>query len=120
MRVVMRFSLACWRGKASAGRTVSFEGKNGVMAQITGALDLSALGRYPLRAGVVYLKKWPVFYSGQASVQAALALRSELPADQIKSVTIESYSRLLGRGVSDAEKWTPKSRETADHSVPFC
>jgi 2-methylcitrate dehydratase len=90
------------------------------MSQITGPLDLSALGRHPLRAGVVYLKKWPVFYSGQASVQAALALRSELPPDQIKSVTIESYSRLFGRGASDAEKWTPKSRETADHSVPFC
>ena len=90
------------------------------MAQITGSLDLSALGRHPLRAGVVYLKTWPVFYSGQASVQAALALRSELPADQIQSINIESYSRLLGRGASDPEKWAPKSRETADHSVPFC
>ena len=27
---------------------------------------------------------------------------------------------LLGRGATDAEKWAPKSRETADHSVPFC
>ena len=130
--------LSMWKGLASAnacrnavfacmlaregvtGPYLSFDGKNGVIAQITGPLDLSALGKHPLRAGVVYLKKWPVFYSGQASVEAALALRSELPADQIKSVTIESYSRLLGRGASDAEKWTPKSRETADHSVPFC
>ena len=130
--------LSMWKGLASAnacrnavfacalaregvsGPYLSFEGKSGVTAQITGPLDLSALGRHPLRAGVVYLKSWPVFYSGQASVQAALALRAELPADQIESITIESYSRLLGRGASDREKWAPRSRETADHSVPFC
>jgi 2-methylcitrate dehydratase len=33
---------------------------------------------------------------------------------------VETYKRLLGRGATDAEKWAPKSRETADHSVPFC
>jgi 2-methylcitrate dehydratase len=130
--------LSMWKGLASAnacrnavfacmlaregvtGPYLSFEGKNGLIGQITGPLELSALGRHPLRAGVVYLKRWPVFYSGQASVQAALALRSELPANQIKSITIESYNRLLGRGATDTEKWTPKSRETADHSIPFC
>ncbi len=130
--------LSMWKGLASAnacrnaifacalaragvsGPYLSFAGKSGVTAQITGPLDLSALGRHPLRAGVVYLKSWPVFYSGQASVQAALALRAELPADQIRSITIESYGRLLGRGASDREKWAPRSRETADHSVPFC
>jgi 2-methylcitrate dehydratase len=130
--------LSMWKGLASAnacrnavfactlaregisGPYLSFEGKSGVTAQITGPLDLSALGRHPLRAGVVYLKSWPVFYSGQASVQAALALRAALPADQIEWITIESYSRLLGRGASDREKWAPKSRGTADHSVAFC
>ena len=53
-------------------------------------------------------------------MQAALALRKSYAPREIKSVTVESYQRLLGRGATDPEKWTPKSRETADHSVPFC
>jgi 2-methylcitrate dehydratase len=53
-------------------------------------------------------------------VQAALALRKIVSPREIESVIVESYKRLLGRGATDPEKWTPKSRETADHSVPFC
>ena len=130
--------LSMWKGLASAnacrngvfaamlaadgvtGPGFCFEGKNGLTSQVTGPLELSGLGKQPLRAGIVYLKSWPVFYSAQASVQAALALRKIVSPREIKSVTIESYQRLLGRGATDPEKWTPKSRETADHSVPFC
>jgi 2-methylcitrate dehydratase len=129
--------LSMWKGLASAnacrngvfacmlaaegvtGPYLSFEGKNGLLAQMTGPLDLSALGSQPLRAGIVYLKGWPVFYSAQASVQAALALREKVAVGEIKGITIESYKRLLGRGANDPEKWAPKSRETADHSLPF-
>jgi len=130
--------LSMWKGLASAnacrngvfaamlagdgvtGPDLSFEGKNGLIAQVTGPLELSALGRQPLRAGIVYLKSWPVFYSAQASVQAALALKKTISLKEIKSITVASYKRLLGRGATDPEKWTPQSRETADHSVPFC
>ena len=130
--------LSMWKGLASAnacrngvfasmlaadgvtGPGFCFEGKNGLISQVTGPLELSGLGKQPLRAGIVYLKSWPVFYSAQASVQAALALRKIVSPREIKSVTVESYKRLLGRGATDPEKWTPKSRETADHSVPFC
>jgi 2-methylcitrate dehydratase len=130
--------LSMWKGLASAnacrngvfasmlaregvtGPDHFFEGKNGLIAQITGPLDLSSLGRHPLRAGIVYLKSWPVFYSAQVPVQTSLALRDRAAIHDIESVTVESYSRVLGRGAADAEKWRPKSRETADHSVPFC
>jgi 2-methylcitrate dehydratase len=130
--------LSMWKGMASAnacrngifacllaqagvsGPYQSFSGKSGFVQQITGPLDLSRLGAVPLRAGIVYLKSWPIFFSAQASVDAALKLREKVRAAEIKSLTVESYQRLLGRGATDAEKWTPKSRETADHSVPFC
>ena len=90
--------LSMWKGLASAnacrngvfasmlaadgvtGPDRCFEGKNGLIAQVTGSLDLSALGKQPLRAGIVYLKSWPVFYSAQASVQAALELRKSCSA----------------------------------------
>jgi 2-methylcitrate dehydratase len=53
-------------------------------------------------------------------VDAAIKLREKVQPAEIKSLVVESYQRLLGRGSADAEKWAPKSRETADHSVPFC
>jgi 2-methylcitrate dehydratase len=130
--------LSMWKGMASAngcrngvfacllaqagvsGPYLSFEGKNGFMQQISGPLDLSRLGASPLRAGIVYLKSWPVFYSAQAAVDAAMKLREKVQSGEIKSLIVESYQRLIGRGATDAEKWAPKSRETADHSVPFC
>lgn len=130
--------LSMWKGMASAnacrngmfacllaqagvsGPYLPFEGKSGFVAQVTGPLDLSRLGAAPLRAGIVYLKSWPVFYSAQACVDAAMKLRAKVQPGEIQSLVVETYSRLLGRGANDAEKWTPKSRETADHSVPFC
>ena len=130
--------LSMWKGMASAnacrngvfacslaqagvsGPYLSFEGKSGFVRQISGPLDLSRLGGSPLRAGIVYLKNWPVFYSAQGAVDAAIELREKVRPAEIKSLVVDSYQRLLGRGATDAEKWAPKSRETADHSVPFC
>jgi 2-methylcitrate dehydratase len=130
--------LSMWKGMASAnacrnglfacllaqagvsGPYQSFEGKSGFLQQVCGPLDLSRLGASPLRAGVVYLKNWPVFYSAQGAVDAAIKLREKVRAEEVKSLAVESYQRLIGRGATDPEKWVPKSRETADHSVPFC
>jgi 2-methylcitrate dehydratase len=112
---------ACLLAQAGvSGPHLSFEGKSGFVQQVSGPLDLSRLGAAPLRAGIVYLKTWPVFYSAQAAVDAAIKLREKVRPAEIKSLVVESYQRLLGRGAADAEKWAPKSRETADHSVPFC
>jgi 2-methylcitrate dehydratase len=127
-----------WKGMASAnacrngvfaallaregvsGPHLPFEGKSGFLHQVCGPLDLTRLGTAPLRAGTVYLKSWPIFYSAQAAVDAAIKLRAKVRAAEIKSLAVESYQRLIGRGATDPEKWIPKSRETADHSVPFC
>ena len=130
--------LSMWKGMASAnacrngvfaallarqgvnGPHLAFEGKSGFLQQVCGPLDLTRLGAAPLRAGIVYLKSWPIFYSAQAAVDAAIELRAKVRAAEIKSLTVKSYQRLIGRGATDPEKWIPKSRETADHSVPFC
>jgi 2-methylcitrate dehydratase len=53
-------------------------------------------------------------------VDAAIELREKVRPEEIKTLVVESYQRLIGRGATDREKWTPQSRETADHSVPFC
>ena len=130
--------LSMWKGMASAnacrngvfacllaragvsGPHLPFEGKSGFLQQVCGPLDLSRLGAAPLRASIVYLKNWPVFYSAQGAVDAAIKLREKVRAKEVKALAVESYQRLIGRGATDPEKWAPKSRETADHSVPFC
>lgn len=74
-----------------------------------------------------YIKHYPVEYHAQTAVEVALALRAELITaegtrviEQVTDVEIGSYDvaiEIIGR---DPEKWRPTTRETADHSFPYC
>lgn len=74
-----------------------------------------------------YIKHYPVEYHAQTAVEASLALRNELmeaegahAIDHVMDVEIGSYDvaiEIIGR---DPEKWRPATRETADHSFPYC
>ncbi len=81
-----------------------------------------------------YIKHYPVEYHAQTAVEAALVVREELlraegtsgarssrqTLERITEVEIGSYDvaiEIIGR---DPEKWRPRTRETADHSFPFC
>jgi 2-methylcitrate dehydratase len=67
------------------------------------------------------IKCWPVEYHAQSAVQAALELRQEIGGDyrKIESVLIDSHDAAVQIIGSEPEKWRPKSRETADHSLPY-
>jgi 2-methylcitrate dehydratase len=67
------------------------------------------------------IKCWPVEYHAQSAVQAALELRQEIGGDasKIDSVLVESHDAAVQIIGSEPEKWRPKSRETADHSLPY-
>jgi 2-methylcitrate dehydratase len=66
------------------------------------------------------IKFWPAEYHSQSAIEAALALRKEVgdPA-KIKQVVIESHDAAVDIIGSEPEKWKPKTRETADHSLPY-
>src|SRR5437016_12626134 len=66
------------------------------------------------------IKYWPAEYHSQSAIEAALALRKEVgdPA-KIKQVIIESHDSAVDIIGSEPEKWKPKTRETADHSLPY-
>src|SRR5437762_12540489 len=66
------------------------------------------------------IKYWPAEYHSQSAIEAALALRKEVgnPA-KIKQVIIESHDAAVEIIGSEPEKWKPKTRETADHSLPY-
>jgi 2-methylcitrate dehydratase len=66
------------------------------------------------------IKYWPAEYHSQSAIEAALALRREVgdPA-MVKSVVIESHDAAVDIIGSEAEKWRPETRETADHSLSY-
>lgn len=106
-----------------------FEGEKGFMALVSGPLDFSVFGgkKVPFKILDTYLKHYPVEYHAQSAVEAALLVRDELlnkegraALTRIAEVEVGSYDvaiEIIGR---DPEKWRPSTRETADHSMPYC
>src|SRR5207249_92772 len=66
------------------------------------------------------IKYWPAEYHSQSAIEAVLALRKEVGDPvKIKQVIIESHDAAVDIIGSEPEKWKPKTRETADHSLPY-
>jgi 2-methylcitrate dehydratase len=66
------------------------------------------------------IKYWPAEYHSQSAIEAALFLRNEVAnPSKIKRVIIESHDAAVDIIGSEPEKWKPKTRETADHSLPY-
>jgi 2-methylcitrate dehydratase len=66
------------------------------------------------------IKYWPAEYHSQSAIEAALLLREQLvDLAQVKAMTIESHDAAVDIIGSEAEKWKPETRETADHSLPY-
>jgi 2-methylcitrate dehydratase len=91
----------------------------------TGILESLGVGEMNLDPGTdcvtrVSLKQYPVQYSLQAPIEAALELRSQLSqASSIRELRIEMPPDACRR-TADPAKFAPSSRETADHSLPCC
>lgn len=68
-----------------------------------------------------YIKFWPAEYHSQSAIDAALRLRPQIGDwRQIQSVDIHTFNAAVDIIGKDPEKWRPKTRETADHSLPYC
>jgi 2-methylcitrate dehydratase len=120
--------------RGMTGPSPIFEGEKGFMKLVSGPFDLPLLGGEKGQSGPItfkildtYIKHYPVEYHAQTAVEAALALRESLLKDEgidalagITGIEIGSYDvaiEIIGR---DPEKWRPRTRETADHSFPYC
>src|SRR5213595_976266 len=66
------------------------------------------------------IKNWPAEYHSQSAIEAALSLRQQIGKGvEVKSMTIESHDASVDIIGSEPAKWKPKTRETADHSLPY-
>ena len=69
-----------------------------------------------------YIKFWPAEYHSQSAIDAAIRLRAGLNGDvsQVRGIdihTFEASHSIIGKY---PEAWAPRTRETADHSLPYC
>jgi 2-methylcitrate dehydratase len=100
-----------------------FEGDLGFMNLLTGPFTVEKLGggAVPFMITETYIKFWPAEYHSQSAIDAALQLRP-LVGDvrSIESIDIHTFDAAVDIIGKDPEKWRPRTRETADHSLPYC
>ena len=100
-----------------------FEGRVGFFHQVAaGDVDVDAFGRrgVPFRIHKCGMKPYPAVVYGQTAIVAALALGKEVgDLNRITAIEIATTKRGFQQTGSDPEKWTPATRDTADHSLPY-
>jgi 2-methylcitrate dehydratase len=115
---------------AAAGMTGPapiFEGDLGFMKLVTREVfGVAPMGAEydadaPFKITDTYIKFWPAEYHSQSAIDAALKLRKQI-GDVSKVAAVDIYTfeasyNIIGKY---AEAWAPKTRETADHSLPYC
>jgi len=131
--------LAMWKGVATAaaaragvfaamlakegmtGPTEAFEGFNGAWDQVTGKFTLGDFGGGGRAFAIerTNMKFFPSEYHSQAPVWMALNLRKLVAVGEIASVDVKTYHTAFSEIGSEPAKWQPKTRETADHSLPY-
>lgn len=96
-----------------------FEGRNGVWAQIGERHELARLGGPVWAVQQSNVKSWPVRDSCQLPIDTTRELlRSSVRIADIERIQVRTYASAYAGAVADAELWAPKTRETADHSMP--
>jgi 2-methylcitrate dehydratase len=101
-----------------------FEGEMGFIQQVSGPFSLPKLGG-PIAADWMlpktYIKFVPAEYHSQSAIAAAFTLRPRIEdLANIRGIEIATFRVAVEIIGKDPEKWRPKTRETADHSLPYC
>jgi 2-methylcitrate dehydratase len=100
-----------------------FEGEAGFMKLLTGPFTLAPLGGkdQPFKITETYIKFWPAEYHSQSAIDAALQLRPAVgDIRNVAALDIHTFDAAVDIIGKDPEKWRPRTRETADHSLPYC
>ena len=100
-----------------------FEGEKGFMKLVSGQFELEDFGGKdsPFKILDTYIKFYPAEYHSQSAIEAAIELKSKIgDIDTIESIEVRTFDACYEIIGSGAEKWNPKTRETADHSLPYC
>jgi 2-methylcitrate dehydratase len=117
------FAATLARGGLS-GPAPIFEGQSGFFKQVSGpaSIDPDSFGRpgVPFRIHRCAIKPYPAVIYTQTAIVAGIEVAREVGSlDRIAAIEIATTGRGYQRTGSEPEKWSPKTRETADHSLPY-
>jgi 2-methylcitrate dehydratase len=76
-------------------------------------------GATPFRITATSFKAYPSVIHTQGPIGLVLELRQRVGTAEIESVHMTTYGEAVRRTATEAEKWDPETRETADHSIPY-
>ena len=110
-----------WHGMT--GPSHIFEGEMGFKKQVSGPFELGNWGGQgdDFMITRTSIKFWPAEYHSQSAIDAALQLREKIGSyENIVSIDVDTFNAAVDIIGGEEEKWFPKSRETADHSLPYC
>ena len=141
LRVTRTGELSMWKGCATASATRAaifaaqlasdgmtgpgepFDGPSGLCQLALGGQSITpnVMGSQnePFRIINTTVKNYPSQIHTQAPIGLALELQPKMNIADIKSITIHSYNNAVSSPSDAPEKWAPKTRESADHSIPF-
>lgn len=106
-----------------SGPSPIFEGEFGFFRLLTGPFEVAdfasdTAGHFKILDTCI--KYYPVEYHAQSAVGAAIELYDEIEdTEEIESIKVHTF-RAAYEIISGAGKWRPATRESADHSLPFC
>ncbi|MFC0534179.1 MmgE/PrpD family protein [Phytohabitans kaempferiae] len=108
--------------RGMTGPAAPFEGRHGMVELLdgkAGPLPIAPFGDDWKLVGT-RLKFWPVAYNIQPAIWAAIDLRERIGDwRDVEALTYHTAKFLAHESGSEPEKWDPKTRETADHSLPY-
>lgn len=133
MRQTRAGELSMWKGATAAnacrnsvfasmlsengytGPAPIFEGEMGFFRQVSGEFSLDFSKSHIMKT---MIKNYPVEYHAMSAAEAASELRGVISGN-IESVNVETFTVANTIIIKDPEKLRPKTRETADHSMPY-
>ena len=110
--------------RGMTGPAPLFEGDMGFCQQVSGPLQVAQLGGPSAGDWMLprtSIKFVPAEYHSQSAIAAAFELRPRIgDPRRIRSIEIATFRTAVEIIGQDPEKWRPRTRETADHSLPYC
>lgn len=102
-------------GNGFTGPSPIFQGEMGFFKQVSGEFNAKPDASLILRT---MTKNYPVEYHAMSAAEASEELHSEI-SGEITGVEVETFRVAHQIIVKDPEKWHPRTKETADHSLPY-
>lgn len=97
------------------GPSPIFTGEMGFFKQVSGGFNIELAHGKVLKT---MIKNFPVEYHAMSAAEVAANIRKRLNG-KIKSINVETFEVAHQIIIKDPEKLRPKTRETADHSMPY-